>query len=77
MSLRENCDDFIDAHSSFVWWSFCQVLVIFDILFVLQEEKLFKWDATTYPEVDEITLAIEPFMKLFSLVVKWQRAEKK
>ncbi|XP_071807320.1 dynein axonemal heavy chain 12-like isoform X1 [Asterias amurensis] len=48
-----------------------------NINFINKEEKLFKWDATTYPEVDEIAVAIEPFMKLFSLVVKWQRAEKK
>ena len=30
-----------------------------------------------YPEVDSITRAVEPYMKLFSTVVKWQRAEKK
>ena len=44
---------------------------------VLQEEALFKWEQTTYPEVETITRSVEPYMKLFSMVVKWQRAEKK
>ncbi|XP_033102995.1 dynein heavy chain 12, axonemal-like isoform X1 [Anneissia japonica] len=47
------------------------------INWVNKEEALFKWDLTTYPEIEEITTAIEPFKKLFSLVVKWQRADKK
>ena len=38
---------------------------------------MFKWDATSYPEIEEITTAIEPYQRLFGLVVKWQRAEKK
>lgn len=42
-----------------------------------QEEDLFKWEQTTYPEVEAITKAIEPYQKLFTTVVKWQRAEKK
>lgn len=47
------------------------------LLFSLQEEELFKWDVTTYPEVDYINVAIEPYQKLFSAVAKWQRSEKK
>ncbi|XP_070559445.1 dynein axonemal heavy chain 12-like isoform X2 [Ptychodera flava] len=42
-----------------------------------KEEALYKWDKTNYPEVDEITVGIEPYQKLFGMVVKWQRAEKK
>lgn len=38
---------------------------------------MFKWEQTTYPEVEAITKAIEPYQKLFTTVVKWQRAEKK
>lgn len=44
---------------------------------ILQEEDLFKWERTDYPEVEAITKAIEPYQKLFSVVVKWQKAEKK
>ena len=43
----------------------------------MQEEDLFKWEQTTYPDVDFINVAIEPYQKLFSAVVKWQRSEKK
>lgn len=43
----------------------------------IQEEDLFKWEQTTYPDVDYINVAIEPYQKLFSAVVKWQRSEKK
>ena len=32
---------------------------------------------TNFPEVDEINVAIDPFMRLFQVVFKWQRAEKK
>ena len=45
--------------------------------FNYQEEDLFKWEQTTYPEVEAITKAIEPYQKLFTTIVKWQRAEKK
>lgn len=38
---------------------------------------MFKWERTEYPEVEAITKGIEPYQKLFSIVVKWQRAEKK
>ena len=51
--------------------SFCFCFVI------LKEEDLFKWEQTTYPEVEAISKAIEPYQKLFTTVVKWQRAEKK
>ena len=43
----------------------------------IQEEDLFKWEQTTYPDVDYINVAIEPYQKLFAAVVKWQRSEKK
>eukprot|EP00794_Sanderia_malayensis_P007414 gene7414-8234_t len=47
------------------------------IEFINEEEDLFKWEVTTYPEIEILTSAIEPYLKLFSLVVKWQRSEKK
>ncbi|CAB3982986.1 dynein heavy chain 12, axonemal-like, partial [Paramuricea clavata] len=47
------------------------------ITFINEEEDLFKWEQTTYPQLDVIQQSIDPFMKLFSTVLKWQRAEKK
>ncbi|XP_057312411.1 dynein axonemal heavy chain 12-like isoform X2 [Hydractinia symbiolongicarpus] len=45
--------------------------------FINVEEDLFKWEQTTYPDIEFITISIEPYQKLFSTVVKWQRCEKK
>jgi len=47
------------------------------IEFINMEEDLFKWELTTYPEIEILTAAIDPYLRLFSLVVKWQRSEKK
>ena len=42
-----------------------------------QEEALYKYPVSKFTEVDEITSSIDPFMRLFQVVFKWQRAEKK
>jgi len=42
-----------------------------------QEEVLFKWDTTEYPIVENIQTSIEPFQKLYNLVLRWQRSEKR
>ena len=47
------------------------------IEFINIEEDLFKWEQTEYPDVEAINVAIEPYHKLFTSVVKWQRTEKK
>uniref|UniRef100_A0A8C2FZU5 Dynein axonemal heavy chain 12 n=1 Tax=Cyprinus carpio TaxID=7962 RepID=A0A8C2FZU5_CYPCA len=47
------------------------------IVFINKEEALYKWDQTTYPEVDVIKESIEPYQKLFNLVLKWQRTRKR
>lgn len=45
---------------------------------LLQEEHLFKYPISTYSaDVDEITNQVEPFYRLFNIVLKWQKAEKK
>ena len=43
----------------------------------LQEEALYKYPITTYPDVDDITSALDPFLRLFNVVLKWQKAEKR
>lgn len=47
------------------------------IVFINKEEALYNWDLTVYPEVDVIKEEIEPYQKLFGLVLKWQRTEKR
>ena len=42
-----------------------------------KEEELFKWTPTTYPQLEQVQASLEPFMQLFSTVLKWQKAEKK
>ncbi|XP_062316503.1 dynein axonemal heavy chain 12 [Osmerus eperlanus] len=47
------------------------------IVFINKEENLYKWDQTFYPAVEVIKESIEPYQKLFGLVLKWQRTEKR
>ncbi|XP_046897139.1 dynein axonemal heavy chain 12 [Hypomesus transpacificus] len=47
------------------------------IVFINKEENLYKWDQTFYPGVEVIKESIEPYQKLFALVLKWQRTEKR
>lgn len=45
------------------------------IVFINKEEAFYKWDPTCYPEVEVIKNRIEPYQKLFGLVLMWQRTE--
>uniref|UniRef100_A0A8C9Y9T2 Dynein axonemal heavy chain 12 n=1 Tax=Sander lucioperca TaxID=283035 RepID=A0A8C9Y9T2_SANLU len=45
------------------------------IVFINKEEDFYKWDQTCYPELEVIKDSIEPYQKLFGLVLKWQRTE--
>uniref|UniRef100_A0A3P8ZCE8 AAA+ ATPase domain-containing protein n=1 Tax=Esox lucius TaxID=8010 RepID=A0A3P8ZCE8_ESOLU len=47
------------------------------INFINKEEALYQWDQTSYPVVEVIKESIEPYQKLFGLVLKWQRTEKR
>jgi len=47
------------------------------IAWIHKEENLYRFEITQFPEVDEIAYMIDPFMKLFQLISKWQRLEKK
>ncbi|XP_048874195.1 dynein axonemal heavy chain 12 isoform X2 [Brienomyrus brachyistius] len=47
------------------------------IVFINKEEALYKWDQTVYPEVEHIKESLESYQKLFSLVLKWQKTEKR
>lgn len=47
------------------------------IVFINKEEALYNWEQTLYPEVEVIKETIEPYQKLFNLVLKWQRTRKR
>lgn len=42
-----------------------------------REEELFKWTPTTYPQLDQIHGLLEPYLRLFSTVYRWQKAERR
>ena len=42
-----------------------------------REEALFQWTPTTYPQLETIQAALEPYQKLFTSIFKWQRTEKR
>lgn len=45
------------------------------IAMINKEEEFYKWEQTSYPEVTVIKDGIEPYHRLFGLVLKWQRTE--
>ncbi|KAL3853467.1 hypothetical protein ACJMK2_017003 [Sinanodonta woodiana] len=47
------------------------------IQWINREEQLYKYPVTTYQDVEDITNAVDPFFRLFNVVLRWQRAEKK
>lgn len=42
-----------------------------------QEETMYKVPLSTFPEVEQIKTEVEPFLKLFQTVLKFQKADKK
>ena len=42
-----------------------------------KEEELFKWELSTYPQIEAISSSMDPYQRLFSTVHRWQKAEKK
>ncbi|XP_054464751.1 dynein axonemal heavy chain 12 [Anoplopoma fimbria] len=46
-----------------------------EIVFINKEEAFYKWDPTSYPEVEFIKDCIGPYQKLFGLVLNWQRTQ--
>nr|DBA18657.1 TPA: hypothetical protein GDO54_016881 [Pyxicephalus adspersus] len=47
------------------------------VAYINKEEALYKWDLTSYPELDALKANIDPYQKLFALMYRWQRTEKK
>ena len=55
----------------------CDRLCLCMLALPYQEEVLFNYPVSTYPDVDVISSQLGPFLRLFNVVLKWQRAEKK
>uniref|UniRef100_A0A8D0GGB1 Dynein heavy chain 12, axonemal n=1 Tax=Sphenodon punctatus TaxID=8508 RepID=A0A8D0GGB1_SPHPU len=47
------------------------------VAFINKEENLLKWELTEYPDLENLKVNIEPYQKLFVLILKWQRTEKR
>uniref|UniRef100_A0A8C6ZHR7 Dynein heavy chain linker domain-containing protein n=1 Tax=Nothoprocta perdicaria TaxID=30464 RepID=A0A8C6ZHR7_NOTPE len=47
------------------------------VTFINKEEILFKWKLSDFPLLDSVKVEIEPYQKLFGLILKWQRTEKR
>lgn len=47
------------------------------IAWINNEEMLYKYPVAKFPDVDEINGIIDPFSKLFQVVLKWQKSERK
>ena len=44
---------------------------------VNKEEELFNVEISTFSDLEQIQLQVEPYQKLFTISLKWQRSEKK
>ncbi len=81
--LKEISDLYSNPSSSFQYASDVRTVqkriqdIEESIVFINKEEALYKWDQTSYPEVEVIKESIEPYQKLFNLVLKWQRTRKR
>ncbi|KAK7101371.1 hypothetical protein V1264_019760 [Littorina saxatilis] len=42
-----------------------------------KEEHLYKWPISKYPDVEDLSTSLEPFIRVFTIMLKWQKAEKK
>ncbi|GFO33725.1 dynein heavy chain 12, axonemal-like, partial [Plakobranchus ocellatus] len=47
------------------------------VAWINKEEALYKYPISTYPDITDISNALDPFLRLFTVVSKWQKAEKK
>nr|XP_021153643.1 dynein heavy chain 12, axonemal isoform X1 [Columba livia]XP_021153644.1 dynein heavy chain 12, axonemal isoform X1 [Columba livia]XP_021153645.1 dynein heavy chain 12, axonemal isoform X1 [Columba livia]XP_021153646.1 dynein heavy chain 12, axonemal isoform X1 [Columba livia]XP_021153647.1 dynein heavy chain 12, axonemal isoform X1 [Columba livia]XP_021153648.1 dynein heavy chain 12, axonemal isoform X1 [Columba livia] len=47
------------------------------IAFINKEERLFEWRLSDFPLLSNVKAEIEPYQKLFTLMLKWQRTEKR
>uniref|UniRef100_A0A8C3L4R7 Dynein axonemal heavy chain 12 n=1 Tax=Chrysolophus pictus TaxID=9089 RepID=A0A8C3L4R7_CHRPC len=47
------------------------------VAFIHKEETLLKWKLSDFPLLSSLKIEVEPYQKLFHLILKWQRTEKR
>ncbi|OXB54864.1 hypothetical protein ASZ78_010638, partial [Callipepla squamata] len=47
------------------------------VAFIHKEETLLKWKLTDFPLLNNLKIEIEPYQKLFHLILRWQQTEKR
>lgn len=47
------------------------------VALINKEETLLEWKPSDFPLLNNLKVEIEPYQKLFHLILKWQRAEKR
>jgi len=47
------------------------------VVHINREEELFKWAPSSYPQLETIHSAVEPYEKLFTTIQNWNTAEKR
>jgi len=84
--IRQRCDDFYDYLEPDMMAQYAGDVrtvqkrlsdVVDQIQWIHREESLYKQPLTEYPDVEDIGGSLELFYRLFYVVGRWQKAEKK
>jgi len=84
--IRQRCDDFYDYLEPDMMTQYAGDVrsvqkrlsdLIDQIQWIHREESLYKQPLTEYPEVEDIGSSLELFYRLFYVIGRWQKAEKK
>jgi dynein heavy chain len=84
--LHQRCDEFFEYVEPNAMVQYVQDVrtvqkrltdVTEQIQWIHREEQLYKQPLTEFPEVEEISTMLDLFHRLFLVVSRWQKAEKK
>lgn len=84
--IRERCDDFYDYLEPDMMTQYAGDVravqkrlldVVEQIQWIHREQSLYKLPLTQYPDVEDIGGSLELFYRLFYVIGRWQKAEKK
>ena len=84
--IRQRCDDFYDYLEPDMMMQYAGDVrtvqkrlsdVVDQIQWIHREESLYKRPLTEYPDVEDIGSSLDLFYRLFYVVGRWQKAEKK
>jgi len=84
--IRQRCDDFYDYLEPDMMAQYAGDVrsvqkrlseVVTQIQWIHREETLYKRPMTEYPDVEDIGSSLDIFYRLFHVVSRWQKAEKK